>query len=91
VTCCIHHLNAELVSTEDYGNEEGAPSMSTVNVRMTKDVPEARQRPYNEAGYYICPAGYYILLVNYGPDYERIVGTCGCCAQKQKTLQCRFV
>jgi len=49
-TCCIHHLNAELVSTGDYGNEEGAP-MSTVNVRITRDVPEARQRPYNEAGY----------------------------------------
>ena len=72
--------------TEDYGNEEGAP-MSTVNVRMTKDVPEARQRPYNEAGYYICPE----ILVNYGPDYERIVGTCRCCAHTQKTLQCRFV
>jgi hypothetical protein len=85
-TCCIHHLNAEFVSTEDYGNEEGAP-MSTVNVRMTKDVPEARQRPYNEAGYYICPE----ILVNYGPDYERIVGTCRCCAHTQKTLQCRFV
>ena len=24
--------------------------MSTVHVRMTKDVPEARERPYNDAG-----------------------------------------
>jgi len=49
--------------------------MSTVNVRMTKDVPESSQRPYNDAGYYICPE----ILVNYGPDYERIVGKCMCC------------
>ena len=42
-TCCnaaaLTTKNAELVSTEDYSNEEGAP-MSTVNVQMTKDADD---------------------------------------------------
>jgi hypothetical protein len=59
--------------------------MSTVNVRMTKDVPESRQRPYNDAGYYICPE----ILVNYGPDYERIVGKCMCFAHAKDALETR--
>ena len=36
-TCCIHHVNAEYVSTKDYGEEEGAP-ITTVNVRTIKKV-----------------------------------------------------
>ena len=35
-TCCIQHVNAGSVSTEDYGSAFGAPR-STVNVRNTKD------------------------------------------------------
>ena len=35
-TCCIQHVNAGSVSTEDYGSAFGAPR-STVNVRITKD------------------------------------------------------
>ena len=44
--------------------------MSAVNIRMTKDVPEARERPYNEAGYCICPE----VLVYYSPGGRGGVG-----------------
>lgn len=55
--------------------------MSTVNVRMNKDVPEARERPYNDTGYYTCPE----ILVNYGLDSKRIVGRV-CAARTRKRL-----
>jgi len=62
--------------------------MSTVNERMSKDVPEARQR-FNDTGYYICPE----ILVNYDPEIlvnygPHIVWKCMCCAHTQKTPQC---
>ena len=83
-TCCIHHVNAEFVPTEDYGEEEGAP-ITTVNVRTIKKVQ--RQLTVTHAPYVITENPE--ILVHYGPDYRRIVGVCRCCACRKARPECR--
>ena len=82
-TCCIHHVNAEFVPTEDYGEEEGAP-MTTVNVRTVKSV--GWERPLSQYSRYdlVMPE----ILVDYGPDFRKIVGVCRCCACRKATPRC---
>ena len=82
-TCCIHHVNAEFVPTEDYGEEEGAP-MTTVNVRTVKSVHW--ERPLSPDSRYVeeMPE----ILVDYGPDFRKIVGVCRCCACRKATPRC---
>jgi len=51
-TCCLAHVNAEYISTENYGNHKGA-RMSTVYVRTAKD-GYARHQPLQTSA---CTAG----------------------------------
>jgi hypothetical protein len=53
-TCCMHHVNAEFVPTEDYGEEEGAP-MTTVNVRTVKSVNWERRCRLIQDTIWRCP------------------------------------
>ena len=79
-TCCLTHVNAEYVSTEDYGNHKGA-RISTVYVRTTKDVVCSRS--------VLCAHPAPEITVHYGPDVRRIVGACRCCACEHGTPECR--
>jgi hypothetical protein len=82
-TCCIEHVNAEFVSTEDYGGELGAP-MSTVNVRIIKNADYRDVLTATGLSEVVEE-----ILVHYGSDYKRIVGVCKCCACSQETPECR--
>ena len=82
-TCCIEHVNAEFVSTEDYGGELGAP-MSTVNVRIINNADYRDVLTATGLSEVVEE-----ILVHYGSDYKRIVGVCKCCACSQETPECR--
>ena len=79
--CCMR--GERISDDQDYGEDEGAP-MTTVNVRTIKSVNWERPLSPDSRLWLDMPE----ILVDYGPDFRKIVGVCRCCACRKATPRC---